>query len=607
MTSTARASNGEAAYEREMPANVEAEQALLGALLLHNDAFSRVSDTLKEEYFREELHRTIYRTIANLVSQNRVASPITVKTFLGEVDLGGGLTPGRYLARLAAAATTTTNVRDYAQAVRDLAIRRDIISIAETIRDRAYDAPVEMSPQSIVDEFDALMGQVRPNVAESSEFEDFSNVLNEALERAATAYKRDGGIAGISTGIPRLDDAMGGLQRSDLIILAGRPGMGKTSLATNIAYNVARAYEAERDGEGALKTIRGGIVGFFSLEMSRDQLAARILSEQTGIPDWRIRRGKFNEGEFARYTDAARALQSIPLKIDHTGAISLAQIRMRARRLKKRRGLDILVIDYLGLIGQGDTGKRKNDWNRVNEVTEITGGLKALAKELQIPIIALAQLNRKVEERDDKRPMLSDLRESGSLEQDADVVMFVYREAYYLKYQKPKDEGSEAFTRWTAAMSRWEGVGEVIIGKQRHGPECTVELGWNGELTSFTNEPPERAPEPAAPEKAPRGPKEPTFSKKQVLNALGFLRNLIDEKGVESDGQLQGVPKYVKVVPYDIWRQVVVGSLCEPDEPEKGRAALMKHVVGELTHDQVMVRGGPGFGYVWLTAKGARR
>ena len=314
-------------------------------------------------------------------------------------------------------------------------------------------------------------------------FQPFARALTDAVDMAASAYQRDGGLSGISTGLKDLDEKMGGLQSSDLIILAGRPAMGKTSLATNIAYNIAKAYKAEHLADGSVKVTDGGVVAFFSLEMSAEQLATRIISEQAMIPSERIRRGKITEEEFAKIVEVTREMQSLPLYIDATGGLTIAQVAARARRLKRQRGLGLLVVDYLQLL----TGSsRRAAEGRVQEVSEITVGLKALAKELAVPIVALSQLSRQVENRDDKRPQLADLRESGSIEQDADVVLFVYREEYYLARKEPRPNTQEHFD-WQEQMNRVNGVAEVIIGKQRHGPTGIVELQFEASLTKFQN------------------------------------------------------------------------------------------------------------------------
>jgi replicative DNA helicase len=310
----------------------------------------------------------------------------------------------------------------------------------------------------------------------------FSDALTSAIDMAAAAYKREGKLSGISTGLRDLDRMLGGLQPSDLVILAARPAMGKTSLATNIAFNIAEAYQGEKQPDGTMKTVNGGIVGFFSLEMSAEQLATRIIAEQAGVPSYKIRRGDIREDDFYKITEAARKMQTIPFYVDQTGGISIAQLTARARRLKRQRGLDFLVIDYLQLL----SGSAKKGENRVQELTEITTGMKALAKELNVPILALSQLSRQVESRDDKRPQLSDLRESGSIEQDADVVMFIYRDEYYLKNKEPKP-GTEEYFKWQTEMDQVHGKAEVIIGKQRHGPTGTVQLAFQADVTRFAD------------------------------------------------------------------------------------------------------------------------
>lgn len=466
---------------RSPPSNIEAEQALLGAILVNNDAYYRVSDFLEAAHFIEDLHRRIYEVATSLIKAGKVATPITMKTFLGDQDLGG-LTVSQYLARLAAEATTVINAEDYGRTIYDLAIRRNLINIGEDLVNVAFDAPVETSPRDQIEEAERRLYALAETGRYDGGFQRFSDALTSAIDMAAAAYKREGALSGISTGLIDLDRSLGGLQASDLVILAGRPAMGKTSLATNIAFNIAKAYQAEKQQDGSLKTVNGGIVGFFSLEMSAEQLATRIIAEQSGVPSYKIRRGDMREDDFYKITEAAREMQSIPFYIDQTGGISIAQLAARARRLKRQRGLDMLVVDYLQLL----SGSSKKGENRVQELTEITTGLKALAKELSVPIVALSQLSRQVESRDDKRPQLSDLRESGSIEQDADVVMFVYREEYYLKNKEPKP-GTEEYFKWQAEMDQVHGKAEVIIGKQRHGPTGTVQLAFQADITRFTN------------------------------------------------------------------------------------------------------------------------
>jgi replicative DNA helicase len=468
---------------RSAPHNIEAEQALLGAILVNNEAFYRVSDFLDAEHFFEPVHRRIYEVAAQLIRTNKVATPVTLKTFL-PADLAiGDINLAQYLARLAAEATTIINAEDYGRAIHDLALRRALILIGEDVVNVAYDAPVDMAPAAQIEDAEKSLFDLAERGRYDGGFHAFETALLTAIDMASAAYKRDGHLSGLATGLDDLDRLMGGLQASDLVILAGRPAMGKTSLATNIAFNVARAWRGEVQADGSMKTVDGGIVGFFSLEMSSEQLATRIISEQSGVPSSEIRRGKIDEAQFARIVEAAREMQRMPLYIDQTGGLSVAQLAARARRLKRQRGLDLMVIDYIQLL-QGSS-RRASD-NRVQEVTEITNQLKALAKELHVPIMAVSQLSRQVENREDKRPQLSDLRESGSIEQDADAVLFVFREEYYLKNRMPK-EGTDEFFKWQADIDSVHGIAEVIIGKQRHGPTGTIKLQFEDSLTRFSN------------------------------------------------------------------------------------------------------------------------
>jgi replicative DNA helicase len=476
----ARLQGTEPAY-RIAPNNIEVEQALLGAILINNDAYYRVSDFLQAEHFFEPLHQRVYEVATTLIKSGKVATPKTLKTFLGDDDLGGTTTSG-YLARLAAEATTVINAEDYGRVIYDLATRRRLIAVGEDLVNVAYDSPVETSPRDQIEEAERRLYELAETGRYDGGFQRFAEALTSAIDMAAAAYKREGKLSGIATGLHDLDRSLGGLQPSDLVILAGRPAMGKTSLATNIAFNIAKAYEGEKQPDGSVKTMNGGIVGFFSLEMSSEQHATRIIAEQSGVPSYKIRRGDMREDDFYKITEAAREMQTVPFYIDQTGGISIAQLAARARRLKRQRGLDLLVVDYLQLL----SGSAKKSENRVQELTEITTGLKALAKELNVPILALSQLSRQVESRDDKRPQLSDLRESGSIEQDADVVMFVYREEYYLKNKEPKP-GTEEYFKWQTEMDQVHGKAEVIIGKQRHGPTGTVQLAFQADVTRFAN------------------------------------------------------------------------------------------------------------------------
>ncbi len=466
---------------REAPNNIEAEQALLGAILVNNDAFYRVSDFLKASHFYEPLHRKIFEVSAELIRMGKMATPVTIKTFLPADEKVGDMPVAHYLARLAAEAVTVINAADYGRAIYDLATRRALITVGEDMVNIAYDAPVDMAPSEQIEDAERRLFELAENGRYDGGFQAFNDAVATAIDMAAAAKERDGGLSGISTGIQSLDSKMGGLQRSDLIILAGRPGMGKTSLATNVAFNIAHAYEPAQQADGSFKAANGGVVGFFSLEMSSEQLATRIISEQTEIPSSKIRRGEISETDFEKLVACSQTMQKLPLYIDQTGGISIAQLAARARRLKRQRGLDVIVIDYIQLM-QGSSAKASQ--GRVQEVTEITTGLKALAKELSVPIIALSQLSRQVETRDDKRPQMSDLRESGSIEQDADVVMFVFREEYYLKNKEPKF-GTEEYVKWETEMNEARGKAEVIVAKQRHGPTGMVPLGFQGEFTRF--------------------------------------------------------------------------------------------------------------------------
>ncbi|RYE86241.1 MAG: replicative DNA helicase, partial [Hyphomicrobiales bacterium] len=428
---------------RLAPHNVEAEQALLGAILVNNEAFYRVSDFLMPEHFYEPIHREIYEVTAKVIRAGRTATPITLKTHLPET-LTADMSMPQYLARLAAEATTVINAADYGQTVYDLAIRRNLIQIGEEMVSTAYHSDVEETANKQIEEAEKQLYDLAEKGRYDGGFQPFNEALKQAITMAGEAYSRDGTLSGTATGLSDLDRLMGGLQRSDLIILAARPAMGKTSLATNIAFHVAKSFKGDVTPDGHRKTVDGGHVGFFSLEMSAEQLATRILAEQAEISSSDIRRGNIHESQFSRLVDVSNLMSAVPLFIDDTGGISVQQLAARARRLKRQKGLDLLIVDYLQLLSGSS---KKASENRVQELTEITTTLKALAKELEVPIIALSQLSRQVENRDDKHPQLADLRESGSIEQDADVVLFVYREEYYLKNKEPK-EGTPEHLAW---------------------------------------------------------------------------------------------------------------------------------------------------------------
>ena len=465
-----------------MPHSIEAEQQLLGAILTNNDIYDRVASVIGAKHFYDPVHARIFDIAAARIAKNNLASPVTLKAFMeddeGLKELGGPA----YLARLAGAAVSAFAVRDYAQMIYDLAVRRDLIGLGREISEKAARIDVASEPrEQIVAAEQALYSLAEQGQVESG-FQSFLSAVTDAVNVANAAYQREGGLAGVSTGLIDMDKKLGGLHRSDLLILAGRPSMGKTSLATNIAFNVAKAYRKGVGPDGVEGAVEGGVVGFYSLEMSAEQLAARILSEASEVPSEQIRRGDMTEAEFRRFVDAAKSLEACPLYIDDTPALPISQLAARARRLKRTHGLDVLMVDYLQLVR--GTGRSEN---RVNEISEITMGLKAIAKELDIPVIALSQLSRQVENRDDKRPQLSDLRESGSIEQDADVVMFVFREEYYVEREKPSDDNLEEMAKWQERMERLHGKAEVVIGKQRHGPIGTVELSFEGRFTRFGN------------------------------------------------------------------------------------------------------------------------
>ena len=468
---------------RTVPHNIEAEMALLGAILINNEACDRVSQFLTADHFFEALHARIFNSASNLIRMGKLASPVTLKSYFENdatlKEIGGTA----YLARLAASATTIINAEEYGRTIYELAQRRKLISIGTEIVNDAYDSDVESSSVGMIEKAEQSLYGLAETDKYGKGFMNFGRAMTDAIDMAAKAYQRDGGLSGVSTGLKDLDDKMGGLQSSDLIILAGRPAMGKTALGTNLAYHVAKSYNADIQTDGTTKVLDGGVVAFFSLEMSAEQLATRIIAEQSGISSERIRRGKITESEFQRLVDVSRELQSLPLYIDATGGLTIAQVAARARRLKRQRGLGLIVVDYLQLLAGSS---RKAAEGRVQEVSEITVNLKALAKELNVPVIALSQLSRQVENRDDKRPQLADLRESGSIEQDADIVMFIYREEYYLARKEPRP-GTPEHVTWQDDMNKFNGVAEVIIAKQRHGPTGIVELMFDGALTKFQN------------------------------------------------------------------------------------------------------------------------
>ena len=467
---------------RIQPHNIEAEQALLGALLLNNETFDRIAAIIEPHHFYDPVHGRIWETAARRIQKNALASPVTLKPFLaddeGLAELGGT----DYLARLAGAAISIIAARDYAQTIRDLAMRRDLIRIGEEIQGRAADFAEDVEPPEQITEAEQSLYSLAEKGKYDGGFVNFSKAATDAVNIVNAAFQRGGGLGGIASGLSELDYKLGGLRPSDLLILAGRPSMGKTALATNIAFNIAKKHRRGEKPDGTEGTVDGGVVGFFSLEMSSEQLANRILSSESRIKSHELLQGKLSEEQMRDFIQVARDLEHIPLYIDDTPALPISGLAARARRLKRQFGLDVLVIDYLQLLRPASN----KDQGRVNEVSEITQGLKAIAKELDIPVIALSQLSRQVESRDDKRPQLSDLRESGSIEQDADVVMFVFRESYYHDRLKPPED-DEKFPEWQQRAERLHGRAEVIIGKQRHGPIGTVDLHFEDSFTKFSD------------------------------------------------------------------------------------------------------------------------
>jgi len=466
------------------PQSQEAEQALLGALLYDNEVYHRVSGIVQAKHFYNPIHLRIYDSISTLIEHGKLADAIVLKNRFSQdetlVDIGGV----EYLALLLDNAPPGSTATEYAKLIFDLAMRRELIRLGDEIKSKAINPDSEEDAQAQITKAESQLYNLAEIGGTQSGFVTFENALIKSIEMASAAFARDGHLSGTSTGLTDLDRQLGGMHRSDLIILAGRPSMGKTSLATNIAFHIAKKFRTERDEAGIEKTAEGGVVGFFSLEMSSEQLATRLLAEQSTVPSHKIRRGDITAQQYEHIRDSADEISRIPLHIDDTGGLSIGALSARARRLKRMVGLDMIVVDYLQLLTGGNS--MNSSTNRVQEVSMITQGLKALAKELDIPVLALAQLSRQVEQRDDKRPQLSDLRESGSIEQDADVVMFVFREEYYLARSEPT-EGTEEHLQWQDEMEKLHGKAEVIIGKQRHGPIGTIKLSFNPELTKFGN------------------------------------------------------------------------------------------------------------------------
>ena len=470
---------GENTRLRELPRNLEAEQRILGAILYNNLAYTKVSDFLVPEHFYEPLHQRIYAACTAVIERGQIANPITLQnhfeTDAAMIELGGP----QYLVRLANSAVTVAYADHYGKIIFDLHLRRQLIQIGDQVMADAGNYSIESDANSQIEAAEQKLFDLATTGEVEGGFRPFNSVLASAVGMAEAAHKREGQIAGAPTGFQDLDKLLGGLQASDLVILAGRPSMGKTALATNIAFNAARRIRYETDATGRRKITDGAVVGIFSLEMSAEQLALRILAEVANVDSDKIRKGELSNDEFARVVKANQEIAALPLYIDDTPALSVSALRTRARRLQRIHGLSMVVVDYLQLLRAGQSVE-----NRVQEISDITRGLKALAKELNLPVVALSQLSRAVEQREDKRPQLSDLRESGSIEQDADVVMFIYREEYYLQRLQP-EMGTDKHHEWQEKMERVHALAEVIIGKQRHGPTGTVTLRFEGSRTKF--------------------------------------------------------------------------------------------------------------------------
>jgi len=449
---------------RQPPHNLEAEQALLGAILVNNEAHDRVSGFLEPGHFFDPVHQQIYETASKIIASGKQATPITLKTFFESAEpINGGLTVPQYLGRLAGNAATIINARDYGHTIHDLATRRGLIVVGEDVVNAAYDAPVDFPPKEQIEEAETRLYALVHHGEHGRE-----SILSIAADAAMKfIFKAHSGKnVGLATGLKDLDAKIGGLQPTDLIILGARPSMGKSALATNIADNVARV---------------GTPVGFYSLEMSKEQVATRIICARAGIPTDRAMRGQLNEDELVRFGENAALVSELPLTIDESGGISIAQLAARARRLKRKRGIGLLIVDYLQLM----VGAHQRADNRVQELTEITTGLKALAKELNLPVLALSQLSRAPEKRENNRPLLADLRDSGSIEQDSDIVIFLYREEYYLEREQPREERS--LGDWSSKMALAAGQAEAIVAKHRHGPTGVVKLQFDASITRFSD------------------------------------------------------------------------------------------------------------------------
>ena len=452
----------------ELPNNIEAEQSVIGSILITNEIFDEVNTIIKSSNFFDPMHQKIFYAIENLIYKGMLANPITLKNYFeNEKD---ELNIPEYLVKITKFSTSERQALEYSKIIYDMFVRRELIKISENTIDSAKQKNVDVTGKNIIENSEKLLFDLAEKGSFSSSLIKFDEAMKYTIEMASNAYKNEEGIVGVPTGLKDLDDRLGGLHKSDLLIIAGRPSMGKTALATNIAFHAAKKIQDDN---------KQSCVAFFSLEMSSEQLSTRILAEQSKIKSNDIRRGKISEEQFDKFLETSKNIAELPLYIDETPAISIAALSNRARRIKRIHGLDLIVVDYIQLMRASNTKD-----GRVQEISEITQGLKAIAKELSVPVLALSQLSRAVEQRDIKKPMLSDLRESGSIEQDADVVMFVYREAYYLEKQEPRPATVE-HAEWQAKMNEISNLAEIIIGKQRHGPTGNIMLEFEAMFTKF--------------------------------------------------------------------------------------------------------------------------
>ena len=455
---------------KELPNNIEAEQAVIGSILVSNEIFDEINLILSSNNFYDPIHQKIFSAIENLIFRGMLANPITLKSYFE--DEKDDLNVPDYLVKVTKFSTSIRQAVEYSKIIYDMFVRRELIKISENTIDTAKLNDLSTTGQDIIEDSEKLLYELAEKGSSHSSLISFDKALRQTIDMASAAYKNEEGIVGVPTGLRDLDDRLGGLHKSDLIIIAGRPGMGKTALATNIAFNAAQKLQDSGKEKAS--------VAFFSLEMSSEQLSTRILAEQSKIKSNDIRRGRISDEQFDRFLETSKNISELPLYIDETPALTIAAMSNRARRIKRLHGLDLIIVDYIQLM----RGSLNYKDGRVQEVSEITQGLKAIAKELSIPVVALSQLSRQVEQRDNKKPQLSDLRESGSIEQDADVVMFVYRESYYLENKEPKPATVE-HAEWQAKMNEVSNLAELIIGKQRHGPTGNVFLEFEAMFTKF--------------------------------------------------------------------------------------------------------------------------